>query len=320
MMHPLYPSIKPYNTFQLPVGDEHVLYVEESGDIDGIPVLFIHGGPGAGCSPEDRRFFDPEKYRIILFDQRGAGRSVPHAELSANTTPDLISDIESIREHLGIDRWVLFGGSWGSTLSLLYAQANPDKVIGMILRGIFLCRQQDLEWFYQHGASQIFPDYWKDFIEPIPPKQRGNMMAAYHALLTGDNELAKMNAAKHWSLWEGRCATLRPNSSVVDTFSNIHLALSLARIEAHYFVNNAFISENQILDNMDVLSDIPATIIHGRYDMVCTLDNAVSLQQVWPNAELHIIREAGHASRDPGILDALVRATDEMAEEIEKNQ
>ena len=316
-MHPLYPSIKPYNTFQLSVGGEHKVYVEESGDIDGIPVLFIHGGPGAGCSPEDRRFFDPEKYRIILFDQRGAGRSTPHAELEDNTTQHLIDDIERIRQHLKIDRWVLFGGSWGSTLSLLYAQQHPDCVMGMILRGIFLCRQQDLQWFYQYGASQVFPDYWQAFIEPIPVAQRENMIEAYHQLLTGNNELAKMNAAKHWSLWEGRCATLRPNTGVVDTFSNIHLALSLARIEAHYFINNAFIAENQILDNMNAIADIPGTIIHGRYDMVCTLDNALALQQHWPGAELHIIRDAGHASRDPGILDALVRATEEMAEALE---
>jgi proline iminopeptidase len=312
-MHPLYPSIKPYRRFDLAVDALHTLYVEESGDIEGIPLLFVHGGPGAGCSSEDRRFFDPEKYRIILFDQRGAGRSAPHAELSNNTTQDLIDDIEKIRQYLGIERWVLFGGSWGSTLSLLYAQQHADRVLGMILRGIFLCRQQDLDWFYQFGASLIFPDYWQDFIEPIAPESRGNMIEAYHALLTGDNELAKMNAAKHWSLWEGRCATLRPSTTIMDTFSNIHLALSLARIEAHYFINNAFITCNQILDNMNVLEDIPATIIHGRYDMVCPLDNALALHRAWPKAELQIIRDAGHASRDPGILDALVIATDEMA-------
>ncbi len=317
MMHPLYPSIKPYKTTSLPVDNQHTLYLEESGDIEGIPVLFIHGGPGAGCSSEDRRFFDPEKYRIILYDQRGAGHSTPHAEIDDNTTQDLISDIEKIREYLGIDRWVLFGGSWGSTLSLLYAQQHPERVQGMILRGVFLCRQQDLDWFYQYGASQVFPDYWREFVEPIAPEKRSDLIKAYHELLTGSNELAKMNAAKHWSLWEGRCATLRPNVDIVDTFSNIHLALSLARIEAHYFVNRGFIAENQILDNMDALMGIPATIIHGRYDMICTLDNAVALQKAWPDAELHIIREAGHASRDPGILDALVRATDEMAVELQ---
>jgi len=317
-MHPLYPSIKPYQAINFPVSDLHTLYVEESGNHEGIPVLFVHGGPGAGCSKEDRRFFDPEKYRIILFDQRGSGRSTPHAELKHNTTQDLVDDIERIREHLGVDQWVLFGGSWGSTLSLLYAQQHGSRVLGMILRGIFLCRQQDIDWFYQQGANLVFPDYWQEFVAPVPSDQRHNMVDAYHRLLTGDNDLAKMNAAKHWSLWEGRCATLRPNPNVVDTFSNIHLALSLARIEAHFFVNQSFIMENQILDNMDSLTGIPATIIHGRYDMICPLDNAVALHRLWPDAELHIIREAGHASRDPGIVDALVRASDEMAIDLEK--
>lgn len=312
-MHSLYPSIKPYKSHTLSVGNGHVLYIDESGDPEGLPVLFIHGGPGAGTSAEDRRFFDPEKYRIILFDQRGAGRSTPHAELTHNTTQDLIEDVERIREYLDIDKWVLFGGSWGSTLSLLYAQQHPSRVLGMILRGVFLCRRLDLEWFYQYGASQVFPDYWADFIEPIEPSKRADMIAAYYGLLTGDNELAKMNAAKHWSIWEGRCATLKPNPNIVDVFSNTHLALSLARIEAHYFINDSFISENQIIDNIQTLHGIPAVIIHGRYDMVCSLDNAVSLAQVWPDAKLQIVRDAGHASRDPGILDALVRATDEMA-------
>lgn len=312
-MHSLYPAIKPYKSHTLSVGNGHVLYIEESGDPEGLPVLFIHGGPGAGTSAEDRRFFDPEKYRIILFDQRGAGRSTPHAELTHNTTQDLIEDIERIREYFDIKKWVLFGGSWGSTLSLLYAQQHRGRVLGMILRGVFLCRRRDLEWFYQYGASQVFPDYWADFIDPIEPSKRVDMISAYYRLLTGDNELAKMNAAKHWSIWEGRCATLKPNPNIVDIFSNTHLALSLARIEAHYFVNDSFISENQILDNIQTLHGIPAVIIHGRYDMVCSLDNAVSLQRVWPDAKLQIVRDAGHASRDPGILDALVRATDEMA-------
>ncbi|MFT4609566.1 MAG: proline iminopeptidase [Cellvibrionaceae bacterium] len=312
-MHSLYPAIKPYKSASLPVGNGHVLYIEESGDPDGLPVLFVHGGPGAGTSAEDRRFFDPEKYRIILFDQRGAGRSTPHAELAHNTTQDLVDDIERIRKHFAIEQWVLFGGSWGSTLSLLYAQQHPSRVLGMILRGIFLCRSSDLAWFYQYGASQVFPDYWADFIDPIEVGERADMISAYYRLLTGDNELAKMNAAKHWSIWEGRCATLKPNSDIVDTFSNAHLALSLARIEAHYFTNNCFINENQILDNIEVLFGIPAVIIHGRYDMVCALDNAVSLERAWPDAKLQIVRDAGHASRDPGNLDALVRATDEMA-------
>jgi proline iminopeptidase len=312
-MHVLYPAIKPYKSASLAVGNGHVLYIEESGDPDGLPVLFVHGGPGSGASGEDRRFFDPEKYRIILFDQRGAGRSTPHAELAHNTTQDLVEDIERIRKYFAIEQWVLFGGSWGSTLSLLYAQEHPKRVLGMILRGIFLARSRDLSWFYQYGASQVFPDYWADFIDPIPQGERGDMISAYYRLLTGDNELAKMNAAKHWSTWEGRCATLKPNPNIVNAFANAHLALPLARIEAHYFINNCFVNENQIVDNMEALFDIPAVIIHGRYDMVCALDNAICLKRAWPEAKLQIVRDAGHASRDPGNLDALVRATDEMA-------
>ncbi len=317
-MQPRYPAIKCYNSFSLPVDAIHTLYVEESGSPDGIPVLFVHGGPGAGCSPDDRRFFDPEQYRIILFDQRGAGRSTPHAELRNNTTKDLLDDMEQIREHLGIHQWMLFGGSWGSTLSLLYAERHPDRVLAMILRGIFLTRRQDLQWFYQTGASAIFPDYWEDYLAPIPNEQRGDMIAAYYEQLTGGNELAKMNAAKHWSLWEGRCATLRPSTTIVDAFSDPHLALSLARIEAHYFVNNAFISENLIIHQAERLSGIPGIIIHGRYDMICPLDNALTLHRAWPDAELQIIRDAGHASREPSILDALVKSTDDMAKRLSR--
>lgn len=312
-MQILYPEIKPYARHDLAVDDIHTLYVEECGDPDGIPLLFIHGGPGAGCSKDDRRFFDPDKYRIILFDQRGSGRSKPHAELKNNTTEHLVSDIEAIRQHLNVDKWVLFGGSWGSTLSLLYAQAYPQHISGMILRGIFLSRDEDLHWFYQHGAHQIFPDYWQDFIKPVPEHERGNMMNAYYQLLTGDNELAKMAAAKAWSLWEGRCATLRPSPDVVSSFSDAHMALSLARIEAHYFVNKSFLEKNQILANMEKLEGIPATIIHGRYDMVCTLENAFALYRAWPDSELQIIRDAGHSSREPSIVDALVKAANAMA-------
>lgn len=318
-MQQLYPSIKSNLETYLVVDDTHKLYIEESGSPEGIPVLFIHGGPGAGCSPEDRRFFNPEKYRIILFDQRGSGRSRPHAELSHNTTQDLIDDIEKIREHFAIDQWVLFGGSWGSTLALLYGEAHPERVKAMILRGIFLCRARDLRWFYQEGASHIFPDYWEKFIQPISLDKRDDYIAAYYALLTSNNELAKMNAAKRWSLWEGNCATLRPNRDVLDNFSNLHLALSLARIEAHYFVNDAFIEENQIINNIEKLAGIPATIIHGRYDMVCPLDNAWTLQKHWPDAQLHIVRDAGHASREPSIMDALVKATDDMAGLLEES-
>jgi proline iminopeptidase len=315
-MRTFYPEIKPYQRHRIAVEAPHELYVDESGNPDGIPVLFVHGGPGAGCGKYDRRFFDPEIYRIVLFDQRGAGRSTPHAELQANTTPKLVEDIETIRLTLGIEQWVLFGGSWGSTLSLVYAQTYPERVLGLILRGIFLCRPQDLNWFYQDGASHIFPDYWEDFIHPIPQEERHDLMGAYYRYLTGDNEIQQMATAKAWSLWEGRCATLRPSQEVVDSFSDPHRALSLARIEAHYFVNRAFLADDQILRNADKLDGIPGVIVHGRYDMVCPLDNAFALHNVWPDSQLHIIREAGHASRELGIVDALIRATDEMAQRL----
>lgn len=315
-MQTFYPEIKPYQRHQIAVEPPHELYVDESGNPDGIPVLFVHGGPGAGCGRYDRRFFDPEVYRIILFDQRGAGRSRPHAELQNNTTQKLVEDIEVIRTTLGIDQWVLFGGSWGSTLSLVYAETYPERILGLILRGIFLCRPQDLQWFYQDGASRVFPDFWEDFIHPIPVEERGDMMAAYHRCLTGDNEILQMSAAKSWSLWEGRCATLRPNQDVVDSFTEPHRALSLACIEAHYFVNNTFLEEDQILRNAHKLAGIPGVIVHGRYDMICPLDNAFALHQAWPESQLQIIREAGHASREPGIVDALIRATDELAKKL----
>ena len=312
-MHILYPDIKPYLTQMLPVGDGHEIYMEQSGNPEGIAVLFVHGGPGAGTQKIDRRFFDPERYRIILFDQRGSGRSSPHASLENNTTHQLISDIEKIREHLQIERWLLFGGSWGSTLSLVYAQSHAEKVMGMILRGIFLCRQKDIHWFYQQGASMIFPDYWEDYLHPIPAAERQDLLKAYYQRLTGSNELAKMACAKAWSLWEAHCATLRPNVDMIEAFSDPHRALSLARIEAHYFAHQGFLEENQILNNATALEGIPGIIVHGRYDMVCPLDNAQSLHHVWHDSELHIIRDAGHASREPSIIDALVRATRSMA-------
>lgn len=315
-MRTFYPEIKPFQRHQIAVEPPHVLYVDESGNPEGIPVLFIHGGPGGGCGGCDRRFFDPEVYRIILFDQRGAGRSTPHAALEGNSTDQLMADIEVIRTSLGVEQWVIFGGSWGSTLGLVYAETWPERVLALILRGIFLCRPQDLHWFYQEGASHVFPDYWQDFIAPIPVDERHNLMAAYYRQLTGDNELQQMAAAKAWSIWEGRCATLRPNPEVVDSFADPHRALSLARIEAHYFVNRAFLEDNQIIRNAHRLAGIPGVIVHGRYDMVCPLDNAFALHQVWPEAELQIIREAGHSSREPGIVDALVKATNMMAHKL----
>ena len=312
-MFVLYPDIKPYRTQRMKVSPPHELYVEESGNPYGIPVLFIHGGPGGGTGPSNRCFFDPEKFRIILFDQRGAGQSSPHAELMNNDTQSLLNDIEHIRKELRVERWVVFGGSWGSTLGLLYAEKNPERVLGLILRGIFLCRRQDINWFYQQGASVIFPDYWEDFLAQIPVAERGDMVQAYYKRLTGTNELARMGAAKAWSLWEARCATLRPSANMVEHFSTPHVALALARIEAHFFVNEAFIEKDQILREAGKLKGIPGIIVHGRYDMVCPLDNAHALQKVWHDAALHIVREAGHSANEPGNVDALIRATRDMA-------
>lgn len=318
-MRPLYPEIKPYNSGHLAVEAPHEIYYEECGSPDGIPVLFIHGGPGMGCDGNSRRFFDPERYRIIIFDQRGAGRSTPHASLENNTTQALIADIETLREHLNVHQWVLFGGSWGSTLSLAYAETYPENILAMILRGIFLCRKQDLDWFYQGGAAHIYPDYWQDYVKPIPETERCDFISGYYKQLTGDNELAKMAAAKAWSAWEGRCATLRPNEDVIHHFGDPRTALALARIEAHYFVNDSFMDENQLINQAEAIADIPGIIIHGRYDMVCPLDNAFALHQAWPNSELEIIRDAGHSAYELGIIDALVRATEKMAHRIRKD-
>ncbi|MGH1431577.1 MAG: prolyl aminopeptidase [Neptuniibacter sp.] len=308
-----YPDIHPYAEHRLEVSKLHTLYIEESGNSQGIPVLFIHGGPGGGTSQAHRSFFDPEKYRIILFDQRGCGRSSPHSELTNNTTQDLIEDIEKIRTYLKIDQWLLFGGSWGSTLSLLYAQAHPERVSGMILRGIFLCRDKDIHWFYQHGASAIFPDYWQEYLQVIPAAEQGDLLTAYYKRLTSDNEIARMSAAKAWSIWEGRCSTLDPNNDLVEHFSDPHIALAMARIEAHYFINKAFIEPNQIIENCHKISHIKTVIVHGRYDVVCPADQAYALYNALPESELHIVRDAGHSAFEKGIADNLIRATDNFA-------
>jgi len=315
-MQTLYPEIKPYARHELAVEEPHVLYVDESGSPDGLPVLFVHGGPGGGCDALSRRFFDPTLYRIITFDQRGCGRSTPHASLENNTTAHLIADMQRIREHLGIDKWVLFGGSWGSTLSLAYAQRYPEHVHALILRGIFLCRPQDLAWFYQEGASRLFPDYWQDFLSPIPLEERDDLMQAFYRRLTGNDQIAQMHAAKAWSCWEGRTATLRPNHNVVERFADAHRALSMARIECHYFVNQAFLEPDQLLRDMPKIAHLPGIIVHGRYDAICPLDNAWALHQVWPNSELQIIRDAGHSAAELGITDALIRATGEIAHRL----
>lgn len=309
-MRSLYPEILPYAEHALDVDATHRLYLEESGNPSGIPVLFIHGGPGGATSPAHRCFFNPEHYRIILFDQRGCGHSTPHASLENNTTETLIADIEKIREFLDIETWLLFGGSWGSTLALAYAESHPERVSGLILRGIFLCRQQDIHWFYQQGASALFPDYWADFLHPIPEAERHHLLQAYYRRLTSDNEIARMAAAKAWSIWEGRCSTLKPNNDVTQHFGEPHVALAMARIEAHFFYHGCFMRENQLLEDAHRLSDIPTILVHGRYDVVCPIEQAFALHQVMPHAEFHIIRDAGHSAFEPGITDNLIRATD----------
>ena len=317
-MRTLYPQTEPYTRHSLAVTAPHVLHVEEYGNPGGVPVVFLHGGPGAGCEAWHPRFFDPLRYRVVLFDQRGAGRSTPHASLQDNTTQDLIADIERLREHLQIDRWLVFGGSWGSSLGLAYAETHPQRVLGMVLRGIFLCRpEQDIQWFYQHGASRLFPDYWQDFIAPIPEQERDDLITAYYRRLAGDNELARMAAAKAWSLWEGRTATLIENPDVEGHFSDPYVAMSLARIECHYFVNDSFLETNQLLRDAGRLANIPGYIIHGRYDMICPLDNAWALHQAWPGSRLHITPGAGHSATEPGNIDALVTATDAILGQLD---
>ena len=313
-MQTLFPPIEPYQTLTIPVSEGHRLYVEECGRADGLPVVFLHGGPGAGCEHYHRQFFDPNVYRIVLFDQRGTGRSSPHAVLEGNTTQHLVADIETIRITLGIDQWVVFGGSWGSTLGLVYAETHPERVLGLILRGIFLCRPRDIHWFYQDGASFLLPDYWKDYLEIIPESERYDMVSGYYRCLTGDDEVACMAAAQAWSLWEGRASTLLPKADVVDHFVNPHTALSLARIECHYFMNNSFLEKDQILNDAHRLHDIPGIIVHGRYDVVCPLEQAWVLHQAWPSSHLQIIQDAGHSATEPGIVDALVTAASEFAE------
>ncbi len=317
-MEVLFPDIRPYVTHSLAVDAPHMLHIEECGIPEGLPVVFVHGGPGSGCEDYHRRFFDPEVYRIILFDQRGAGRSTPHAELGGNTSQALVADMEAIREHLGIEQWVLFGGSWGSTLALLYAETHPERVLGLILRGIFLCRKREIDWFYQEGASRIFADAWQEFLRPIPQVERHDMVSAYYKRLTGDDELARLAAAKAWSIWEGRTATLKQSKTVLDHFGSTHTALSLARIECHYFINNSFLEDNQLLRDAHKLKDIPGVIVQGRYDVVCPMESAWELHKAWPEAEFTIVADAGHAASEPGIVHALVKATRSMSYELKK--
>ncbi len=310
----LYPEIDPFETGTLPVGDGHTLYFEQCGNPDGKPVVFLHGGPGAGCSPKSRRFFDPKRYRIVLFDQRGCGRSRPHASLEANTTWHLVADIERLRVHLDIERWQVFGGSWGSTLALAYAQTHPNRVAELVLRGIFMLRRWELEWFYQAGTDALFPDAFEDYLAPIPLVERGDLMSAYHRRLTSSDPAVRLEAARAWSVWEGRTSFLLQDPAHVDGVAADMFALAFARIECHYFVNGGFFDrDDQLLANAYRLHGIPAVIVQGRYDVVCPARSAWDLHRAWPQAKLEIIPDAGHSAFEPGIVDALVRATDRFA-------
>ncbi|MFY0535125.1 prolyl aminopeptidase [Nannocystis pusilla] len=310
----LYPEIEPYNAGFLQVSGLHRVYFEESGNPDGKPAVFLHGGPGGGTVPDQRRFFDPERYRIVLFDQRGCGKSTPHAELQDNTTWDLVADIERVREHLNVQRWLVFGGSWGSTLALAYAQKHPRRVTEMVLRGIFLLRRSELRWFYQDGASALFPDAWERFLAPIPAAERGDLMKAYHKRLTSDDAAVRLEAARAWSVWEASTSYLRVNSEQIERAGEDEFSLAFARIEAHYFVHRGFLErDNQLVENVPRIRNIPTVIVQGRYDVVCPPQSAWDLHRAWPEADLRLVDDAGHSAFEPGILHELVSATDRFA-------
>lgn len=310
----LYPEIQPSRSGTLAVSALHTVYWEECGNPHGVPVVFVHGGPGAGCDAVHRRFFDPARYRIVLFDQRGCGRSTPHAELRENTTWNLVADMEQLRTHLGIDRWVVFGGSWGSTLALAYAESHADRVLGIVLRGIFMLRHKELQWFYQDGASYLYPDYWEDYLAPIPGEERGDLIAAYYRRLTSSDPAVRLEAAKAWSIWEGRTSKLLPSADMVDHYSGDDFALAFARIECHYFVHRGFFErDDQLLADVGRIRHLPAVIVQGRYDTVCPMVSAWDLHRAWPEAELVVVPDAGHSAFEDGILRELVAAADAMA-------
>lgn len=310
----LYPPIEPHRQGHLATGDGHEIYWEECGNPRGLPAVFLHGGPGAGCDTRARRFFDPERYRILLFDQRGCGRSRPHASLDRNTTWDLVADIERLRHMLQIERWLVFGGSWGSTLALAYAEAHPKAVSALVLRGIFLLRKSELDWFYQQGASAMYPDRWEEYVAQIPESERGDLMHAFHRRLTGGDRAVALAAARAWAVWEGSTSYLLTDDDNVRKWGEDEFALAVARIECHYFVNGGFLkSETQLLDDLDRIRSIPAVIVHGRHDVVCPMFTAWDLHRAWPEAELRVVGDAGHSAFEPGITDELVRATDRFA-------
>jgi len=311
----LFPAVEPFDHGYLDVGSGHSLYYEQVGAADGIPAVFLHGGPGGGGDTNARRFFDPTRFRAVLLDQRGAGRSRPPASLADNTTWHLVDDIEALRRHLGIDRWLVFGGSWGSTLALAYAQTCPQAVSGLVLRGIFLLRQKEISWFYQHGASELFPERWREFLAPIPEHERDNLLEAYHrGLNSGDPDRA-MELARAWSVWEAATSSLQADPEREQAFAADDFATAFARIESHFFINRGFFeSENQLLDGIELIRHIPAVIVQGRYDVVCPAVTAVELASRWPEAELRIVSDAGHSAFEPGIAAELIAALYRIAE------
>jgi proline iminopeptidase len=310
----LYPPIEPYRTGRLPVSPLHTLYFEESGNPNGKPVVFLHGGPGGGTDAKQRRFFDPAAYRIVLFDQRGCGKSAPHASLDDNTTWHLVDDIEALRRHLGIERWQVFGGSWGSTLALAYAERHPARVTELVLRGIFLLRDSELAWFYQSGTSELFPDAWERYVGAIPQEERGDFIRAFHRRLTSADPAVAAAAAKAWSTWEAATSYLHVNTEYVSRAGEDKFALAFARIECHYFVNRGFFErENQLLDDISAIRHIPTVIVHGRYDVVCPVVTAWALHRAFPEADLRVVPDAGHSAFEPGIVHELVTATDHFA-------
>ncbi len=313
-MRNLYPPIEPYQTGRLAVSDLHEIYYEVSGNPKGKPVVVLHGGPGGGSQPFYRQYFDPDRWRIVMFDQRGCGRSTPHAELRENTTWDLVADIEKLRSLLGIDQWVIFGGSWGSTLALAYSETHPDRCLGLILRGIFMLRRKELLWFYQEGTSYIFPDAWQAYLEPIPPAERHDMISAYYRRLTSEDAAVRSQAARAWSVWEASTSRLIPDPEIMVRFAREEFADAFARIECHYFVNSGFFDpEDQLLQQVDRIRHLPAVIVQGRYDVVCPMISAWELHQAWPESELIIVPDAGHSMSEPGIRSTLIEASDRFA-------
>lgn len=313
-MKQLYPKIEPYNQFDLKVSDLHTIHVEESGNINGKPVIFLHGGPGGGIEPVYRQYFDPEKWRIIVFDQRGCGQSTPHAELQENTTWDLIADIEKIRQHLEIDKWVVFGGSWGSTLSLSYAITHPDRCKALVLRGIFMIRKKEINWFYQDGTSNIYPDAWEHYLRPIPEDERHDLVAAYYKRLTSNDDSVRIEAAKAWSIWEASTSKLIQSEESIHAFEDAKVAEAFARIECHYFTNRGFFDTDEwLLENVDKIRHIPTVIVQGRYDVVCPMISAWELHRAFPEADFEIVQDAGHSMTEKGIAAKLVEYTDKFS-------